>query len=299
MIQPTNFHPNVETKSDNPYMKNMKAEDSQKLGLQEFNQYVDMLRSNKVDVEVCIQKNPDAPDSIFLNNWFSTHKNENFPDGLLIVYPVKAVNRRLERDAEIIEKLRKEYAAFEDLSYLENQGEFLESTGCLIFDHNNLKIYRSYSERATEKATAVFIDTINKYSKKPYRLIAFRAFDLNDRPIYHTNCMMAILEHHAVICLNSITNHKDREMVKACLEENRKIIDLSHRQVEQFCGNIINVKNSEDKTVLLMSSTAKKAYSKRQIETFNKHYPIILAPKINVIEEVGGGSARCLVAELF
>jgi hypothetical protein len=279
-------------------MKEINHIEVQTLALKEFNEYLILLKENKVDYQIIKQKRADAPDSIFLNNWFSTHKNDNIPEGLLIIYPVKAENRRIERDQEIIDMLKKDYAHFVDLTFLEKENQFLESTGSLIFDHNNKKIYCCYSERATSKAVEIFLETINKFSKFPYNLIAFNAFDLRGKNIYHTNCMMAMLEHHAVVCLSSITDEKERAKVKRSLEENRKIIDLSQKQVENFCGNIINVKNSEGNTVLIMSSKARKAFTKRQIKTFSKSYSI-MAAKIPTIESVGGGSTRCMVAEIF
>ena len=279
-------------------MEDMAASKSQDLALLEFNEYIDLLKEYNINYEIIVQKDRNAADSIFLNNWFSTHKNEYFPEGLLIIYPIKAVSRRLEKTQEAIEKLKKDYKSFLDFSYLENDNEFLESTGCLIFDYNNRKIYCCYSERATVKAVSTFFEKFNQLSKYPFELITFKATDLNGKSIYHTNCLMAILEHHVVICLNSITDLEERQKVIKSLEENRKIIEISQKQLENFCGNVINVKNNEGKTVVLMSQRARKNFTKRQISNLTKFYKI-LSTRLTTIEKVGGGSARCLVGELF
>jgi len=260
--------------------------------------FVQGLKDAKVDVEFFKQKNDKAPDSVFLNNWFSTHKNENFPDGLLIIYPLKSPSRRIEKDSEIIENLRKIYKDFVDLSFLENENEFLESTGSLLIDHSNLKVYICLSERATEKAVQVFLETLNRYSKKTYQAVTFKGTDRNGRAIYHTNVMLAILENHAVICLDAIKDKDEREKVKAELLKNREIIDISFEEMEGFCGNVINVKNKEDETVVIMSKCAEQSFSKKNAETLKQNYKI--APVgIPTIEKVGGGSARCMVAEVF
>jgi len=298
MIQPTNFISNVETKADNHFMQDVKDVDTQDAGLKEFTSYVQGLKDAKVDVEFFTQKNEKAPDSVFLNNWFSTHKNENFPDGLLILYPLKSPSRRIEKDTEVIERLKKVYKDFVDLSYLESENEFLESTGSLLIDHNNLKVYVCLSERATEKAVHVFLETLNKHSVKPYQAVTFKGTDKDGKPIYHTNVMMAILENHVVICLDAIKDNDEKEKVKAQIQENRKLLSISFKEMEGFCGNIINVKNKDDDTVVIMSKCAQQSFSKKNAETLKKNYKIV-AVAIPTIEKVGGGSARCMVAEIF
>jgi hypothetical protein len=298
MVEPTNFFSNTETKGDNAFMQELPGVNLQELALLEFNSFTQLLKQFNVELETGKQKHATAADSIFLNNWFSTHKNEYFPDGLLIIYPVKAPTRRLEKTPELIELLRKEYKDFVDLSYLEKENEFLESTGSLIFDHNNRKVYCCYSDRATVKAVNTCMETLNKFSKLPFELIPFKALDQNGRTIYHTNCMMAILEHHTIICLSSIKDESERLKVRELIAENRKIIEISYKQMEHFCANVINVKNKEGKTVLIMSQTAKKNFTKKQISTLSNNYKI-LATSIPTIEKIGGGSARCMVAEIF
>lgn len=278
--------------------ENYDTEDVQSKALEEFNEYTSKLQAFKINHDVINQINPNAPDSIFLNNWFSTHKNENIPEGLLVIYPVKALNRRIEKISIIIETLKKDYKHFVDLSYLEEENEFLESTGSLIFDHNNRKIYCCYSERATIKAVNIFIETINRFTKNPYKLISFKALDKSGNNIYHTNCMMAILEYHTIVCLNAIKDDTERINVKSMLEENRDIIEINENQMNKYCGNVINVKDKEGNTVVLMSDSAQKGFSTKQLKLLNSYYKI-LSVNISTIERVGGGSARCLVAELY
>jgi len=156
---------------------------------------------------------------------------------------MKSEKRRLERNPEFIEKFKINYKHFIDLSYLEKENEYLESTGTLIFDNNNRKIYCAVSERATKRALDIFIESFNKFTSQPYELITFNSFDKNDRPIYHTNCLMSVLEKHVVVCLNSIKNKEEREKVRKSIEISEKnLIDLTFKEMENFCANIINVK---------------------------------------------------------
>ena len=204
----------------------------------------------------------------------------------------------MEKNQEIIEMLKKNYKVFIDLSYLENENEFLESTGSLIFDHSNRKIYCCYSDRSTAKAVNILMETLNIYSKMPFELISFNGFDKNNKRIYHTNCIMAILQNHSIICLSSIKDENERKRVKSSIEENRKIIDISFKQLDNFCGNVINLRNSDEVNLLIMSNTAKKCFSKTQKKILSKSYKI-LSTNVSIIEKVGGGSARCMIAEIF
>jgi len=243
MVEPTQFCTNIETLKDNYFMKNADIPDIQNKALAEFTNFVDQVKEKNINVNVFKQCHPDAADSVFPNNWFSTHKNEFIPDGIFILYPMKSEKRRLERNPEFIEKFKINYKHFIDLSYLEKENEYLESTGTLIFDNNNRKIYCAVSERATKRALDIFIESFNKFTSQPYELITFNSFDKNDRPIYHTNCLMSVLEKHVVVCLNSIKNKEEREKVRKSIEISEKnLIDLTFKEMENFCANIINVK---------------------------------------------------------
>jgi hypothetical protein len=177
LVKPTNFATNAETLTDNTFVVEMNEtpEELTKTAISEFDKFVDEMKAKDIDVKVFDQAHKEALDSVFPNNWFSTHHDEDFPEGLLIIYPVKSPLRRLEKSPEIISYLKGLYKDFIDLSYLEAENEFLESTGCLIFDFQGKKIYCSVSERATAKAINTFAEEFNKRSKNPYKLITFSA----------------------------------------------------------------------------------------------------------------------------
>jgi hypothetical protein len=299
MIKPTNFTTNYETLQDNKFMVENKDSSTQQKALEEFNQIVSNIEKNNIDVMVYNQCHKEAVDSVFPNNWFSTHKNEDIPEGLLIIYPLKSPLRRLERNADIIKDLKSKYEHFVDLSYLENKGEYLESTGSLIFDNLNKRIYCNISERATENALNIFIKEFNKYSKKGYSLITFSAVDKNGDKIYHTNVMMTILENHVVICSNTIKNKKDKMKVLKLAAENRKIIRVSFNEMNNFCCNMINVKSKNGKNiVVILSKTAYDHFQSKNKKILEKNYTLCIND-LKTIELVGGGSARCMVGEIF
>lgn len=298
MVKPTLFATNYQTLLDNKFMVEVK-ESVQEKALNESNQFVSNLVTLGVKVQVEQQCHDSAVDSVFPNNWFSTHKNVYFPEGLLIIYPLKSENRRLERDENLIAKLKSNYKYFIDLSYLEQEGEFLESTGCLIFDNINRNIYCSISERASERALNIFIEIFNKYSLQPFKLVTFHAEDLNSNAIYHTNVLMSVLEKHIVICLETIKDEKEREnVIKEIKDSSKELVDVSFKELKNFGCNIISVKNKENKTVLIMSKAALDGFSEKTKSALKNDY-IFAVNDISTIELVGGGSTRCMVAEIY
>jgi hypothetical protein len=240
----------------------------------------------------------EAADSVFPNNWFSTHKNKYFPEGLLIIYPMKSALRRLERNSIIIEKLKTNYKNFVDLTYLEKEAEFLESTGCLILDNLNKRVFCSLSERASKKALDIFIDNFNQYSLEPFELITFNSFDLDNNSIYHTNVLLSILENHVVICSETIKDEGERKKVLQKLSENREIVELSFAELKNFGCNVLMVKNFKNENVLIISQTALDNLSEKNRKIFSDNYKICVN-RIDIIEFIGGGSARCMVCEIF
>lgn len=298
MVKPTKFATNYETLKDNKFMTEIKDSNVQEKSLNEFNSFVANLSSKGVNVSVFSQCHEDAADSIFPNNWFSTHKNEYFPDGLLIIYPVKSVNRRLEKNKLILDELKPIYKNVIDLSYLEEEGEYLESTGCLIFDNLARKIYCGISERATERAVNVFIETFNKYSYEPYSLVTFKAFDRSGSAIYHTNVLMSVLEKHVVVCMETIKDEKEKEKLKKAISEKKILVDVTFEELVNFGCNIISVKSNTNKTVLILSKAAYEGFSTKTREILGKDYEFA-SNDISTIELVGGGSARCMVAEIY
>lgn len=298
MVRPTNFCTNYENLVDNKFMNESNDANSNQKAQSEFDQFVENLKQNRVSVEVFDQPCPEASDAVFPNNWFSTHKNIYFPEGLLIIYPMKSALRRLERNPMIIEKLMTNYRNFIDLSYLEKEGEFLESTGCLIFDNQKRRVYCSLSERASKKALKIFIESFNKFSLEPYELITFSSFDLDNNSIYHTNVLLSILENHVVLCSETIKDESEKRNVLQKLCENRKIIDLSFAELKNFGCNILMVKNKKGENVVIISQTALDNLSEKKRKILCDNYKICVN-RIDVIEFIGGGSARCMVGEIF
>jgi hypothetical protein len=298
MVKPTLFATNYQTLEDNKFMVEIK-ENVQDRALQEFNYFVTNLVTKGVKVQVETQCHEAASDSIFPNNWFSTHKNEYFPDGLLIIYPLKAENRRLERNSILIENMKKNYKNFIDLSYLELEGDFLESTGCLIFDNINRTVYCSISERASKRALDIFIEMFNKFSLKPYKLVAFKASDMNGNAIYHTNVLMSVLEKHIIICLETIKDEIEKEnLIKEINSSGKSLVDVTFEELKNFGCNVLSVKNTENKTVLILSKAAYEGFSEKNRTMLESEY-VLAVNDIATIELVGGGSARCMVAEIY
>ena len=298
LCRPTNFHFNPNTAQDNLFMNKMDQVDEKKSALNEFDDMVANLRANKIECDVEDQLHSEAFDSVFPNNWFSTLRNDKVPEGVLVIYPMKAVNRRLEKNPFLVDKWQASYKKFIDISYLEQQGEYLEGTGVLIFDNYIRSIYCSMSERATAKALKVFEEEFSKVSGFPYKVVKFKASDRTSRPIYHTNVMLSILPKHAVVCLDSVRDKGERKNLVDNLERNKQIIDVSFKEMEGFCCNIINVKNKDSENCVILSETARNSFRKESLEVLEKNYKLV-SSRINVIETVGGGSARCMVGELF
>ena len=300
MVRPVAFTYNEQTAENNTFQDSNYKENAQENALAEFDEYVRLLTEAGVEVIVCDDTlEPHTPDSIFPNNWFSTHSAEEMPnnDRTLILYPMNAPNRRVERDKNVLKTLQekgKEYSRVIDLTYFEKDGLFLEGPGSLILDRNNKIAFCCSSPRSSE-------EVIEKWAEATdYEYFIFDAVDKQDTPIYHTNVMMCVGERFAFICLDSIPDISQRMSLIEILEDNNKeIIEISFEQMENFAGNMLVVKNKKDELVLVLSKTAKDSLDKEQLEKISKHYPKIVSPNINYIEKNGGGSARCMLAEIF
>ncbi|MDY5794619.1 MAG: arginine deiminase-related protein [Fusobacterium gastrosuis] len=295
MVRPVAFGFNEETAVNNHYQKkgNLSSYEIQEKALFEFDEMVSKLKNIGIDVKILQDtKTPHTPDSIFPNNWFSTHS-----DNTVILYPMFAKNRRLERREDL-------YDIFEnineiktlDYSQLENEGVFLEGTGSLVLDRKNKKAYCSLSERADERLLNVFCDDMG-YKKIDFR--SYQTVDTKRKLIYHTNVMMSIAENYAILCADAIDNKEERQKVIDELKANKKeIIYISEEQVENFLGNAIELKNKDGVSILVMSSTAYNILTEKQKNIIEK-YSVILPVDVKTIEKYGGGSARCMIAELF
>jgi hypothetical protein len=292
MIRPVQFCCNTQTAVSNLFQnqdQESTPEELQAAALKEFDQYVALLQKNDINVLLVEDTvSPVTPDSIFPNNWISLQ-----PTGELITYPMCCENRRVERRVDLIEMLKSKYSIHReiDLSIHEKEGRFLEGTGSIIFDYRQEKAYACLSPRTDAR---VFGELCQQIS---YEGVLFHACDERGVPIYHTNVLMSIGEHNAVVCLDSISNTEERALLIQSLENSgREIIDISFEQMNQFCGNVLEVQNREGKSFLIMSDTAYRAFRPEQIECLRKNAVTILHTPLGTIESAGGGSARCMLA---
>jgi hypothetical protein len=298
MIRPVAFRMNEQTAVNNYYQKvldgllpatvNAKAQ-------QEFDAFVEKLTAVGVDVTVVDDTlNPDTPDSIFPNNWISFHEN-----GDVALYPMFAENRRHERREEILDLLEEKGFVIHniiDYTSAEEDGFFLEGTGSLLLDRANAKAYCALSPRADEE---LFIEFCEDFDYAPVIFEAFQTVDSERKLIYHTNVMMCLGETFAVICSDCIDDKKERKMVLDNLKENGKeIILITEAQMNNFAGNMLEIRGANDKRYLVMSAAAHQSLTPKQIEQLEKHAGI-LSSSLDTIEACGGGSARCMMAEIF
>ncbi|MBT8253423.1 MAG: amidinotransferase [Flavobacteriaceae bacterium] len=300
MIKPTHFRTNEQTAVNNFFQVPMTELDETRRELQEkavteFNGFVEKLRNAgvKVIVHEC-SDGLDTPDAHFPNNWISFHEN-----GVVVLYPMFAENRRLERRESVLEKVEAEGYLVEhviDYSSAEEEGFFLEGTGSLILDRVNKIAYCALSERADEE---LFIEFCEDFDYSPVVFTAYQTVEGKRLPIYHTNVMMCVGESFAVICLDSIDNKAERKNVVRHLRKTAKeIIEISENQVHKFAGNMLQVKAKGEKNLMVMSKVAFNSLKQDQIDRIEK-YCEILYSDLEVIETCGGGSARCMMAEVF
>jgi hypothetical protein len=298
MVRPSSFRANEQTAVNNHYQKEMNDVSQATLELQaqqEFDVFVEKLNSIGVNVVVFDAKDGlDTPDSHFPNNWISFHENGNVG-----IYPMFAENRRLERREEVLTQLENEGFTINniiDYTSAEDENLFLEGTGSLLLDRVNRKAYCALSQRADEE---LFIEFCEDFEFTPIVFTANQTVQGKRTPIYHTNVMMCLGETFAVICLASIDDKKERKnMIKHLKEDGKEIIDITEKQVNSFAGNMLQVKGNDDKKFLIMSQAAYVSLTSSQIKTLEKHTEI-LSSSLNIIEACGGGSARCMMAEVF
>lgn len=295
MIEPIAFGYNAQTAENNYFQVNSENSNTQEKALQEFNAFVEKLRSKGINViTVKDTLEPHTPDSIFPNNWVSFGS-----DGKVFLYPMFAPNRRDERRNEVLEEVKNagfKISEVDDISHYENEELFLEGTGSMIFDHDYKIAYGSVSLRLDEELFRKFCEKIG------YEPVVFHSYQTagTDRlPIYHTNVMMCVADKFVVICLDCIDDEMEREKVQEVIKSTEKeLIEITEEQMQQFAGNMLQVHNSEGKTFLVMSETAYNSLTKEQISNIEKYSEIIYSD-LNTIETNGGGSARCMLAEVF
>lgn len=296
MIRPASFRMNEETAVNNYFQNDTQLDPRMvvKAAQREFDEFVTLLRANSVNVIVVEDiKENDTPDALFPNNWISMHE-----DGKVGLYPMFAENRRRERRVDILDVLEEngfEISEIIDYSSAEEEEVFLEGTGSLILDRENDIAYCALSDRADEE---LLIEFCEDFEYTPVIFGAYQSSDNKRLPIYHTNVMMCVADQFAVICLDSIDDKKERKAVKEQLKSNGKtIVAITEKQMHEFAGNMLQVK-AKNGPALVMSDRAYRSLQPDQIKTLESFGPII-HPKLDIIETCGGGSARCMMAEIF
>ncbi|WP_309608366.1 citrulline utilization hydrolase CtlX [Flavobacterium sp.] len=298
MIRPVAFRMNEQTAVNNYYQKvldGLSAETVNAKAQEEFDTFVNKLRMVGIDVTVVDDTlDPDTPDSIFPNNWISFHDN-----GDVALYPMFAENRRLERREEILDILEDKGFVVNDImdySSAEEDGFFLEGTGSIVLDRENDKAYCALSPRADEE---LFIEFCEDFEYTPVIFEAFQKVNGERKLIYHTNVMMCIGDTFAVICADCIDDKKERKLVLDSLKgDGKEIILITEDQMNNFAGNMLELQGADDRRYLIMSASAHKSLTKKQIAQLEEHITI-LSSSLDTIEACGGGSARCMMAEIF
>lgn len=298
MMSPAGFYPNPETMETNKFQASGHNSDNggrEQLIQLAKTQHENLIKlANRNGVQVVNFQGQGLPDEVYLNNWFSTHKNE-VGESVLVLYPLMAENRRNEKRKDLIKFLKQASNKFIDLSFYEQEGKYLESTGSLVLDRVNKIVYASESERCDK-------DLVSEWSKQlGYHPIIFNSFDEQGVPIYHTNVMMWVGTSIAGVCLESIKDSKQRALVKDSLEKSSKeVINLSQKQVLNFLGNAYELSNSQGKKFLFMSNAAYNSLEAKQKAKLLNHYGqggIIHVPYSAIHQ--GGGSVRCSIAALY
>lgn len=294
MVRPAAFGPNEETASTNFFQSSsngLSKEEIQQLVLNEFDNMVKLLKSHDINVLVVDDTlTPVKPSAIFPNNWISTS-----PEGVLSVFPMYAANRRPEKREDVIKMLSEKFLVkdVQDWSEFEVEGKFLEGTGSMVIDHENKVIYSCYSPRTD-------ISVLEKFANaNEYRAIIFFAADKNGQAVYHTNVVMTLAEDFAILCEESIEEEWELIAIRQLLDSSgHDVIRIYKNQMHCFAGNMLQVKNNKGEKFLVMSQTAFDSLYENQKEELSSHCKL-LPISIPTIEQIEGGSVRCMMAEIF
>ena len=290
MIRPVNFAFNRETAVTNAFQVESNDSEVQQKAIREFDSFVDKLRSKRIDV-IVINDTPEpyTPDSIFPNNWISFHNN-----GDVVLYPMFAENRRLERKPNVIAEIKSKFSVSNtiDLSNYEEQHRYLEGTGSIVLDREKRLAYACVSPRTDENLFTLFCEKMN------YEPVMFHAVDAKGGAIYHTNVMMCVGDKFVVICLDSIIEASEKKKVTdKILDSGKELINITLEQMNCFAGNMLQVNDRDGKKYLVMSTQAYESLTREQINKLQGYNEIIHSP-LDTIEKNGGGSARCMMAEV-
>lgn len=295
LIEPVNFRFNRETEATNAFQVDMPADEEaalSALAVEQHHQLRDLLVGHGVTITLAksLATSPDAP---FCNNWFSTHPADDRAPATLVLYPLLAENRRIERRVDLVSLIRPAYTRMVDLSPNEKKARFLESTGSLVLDHQPRAAYAALSPRTDLSLAKEWAEAL------AYDLVAFTATDRGGMPFYHTNVLMFVGHGLAGVCLESIAAPAERKAVEDRLrEDGREILPLTQEQAAKFCGNCLALSASDGTPLWVMSSQAYRHFSQSDRAVLEKHGKI-LHTELSAFERLGGGSARCLIAELF
>ena len=293
MVRPAAFGYNNETAESNAFQNQvtLSKEEILQNALIEFDGAVEILRDAGVEVFVAQDTPfPEKPDAVFPNNWISFHSK-----GELILYPMEARNRRCERRLELVVELQQKlnFSQVFDLSYFEEKFMFLEGTGSVVFDHENKKAYAAISSRTNEEVLNELCAHLN------YNPILFHAEDEQGLAIYHTNVIMCVGANFVVICLEAIATASERVLILETIRNSGKeVVDISMSQLRNFAGNMLALKGRDDDALLVLSATAKESLNQNQLNFLSERTRLVVLP-IETIEAIGGGSARCMLAEIF
>ena len=297
MVRPHSFRKNEETATNNHYQRDIAQASPEEIierAQEEFDGLVDQLKAAGVEVVVFDEAEPhETPDALFPNNWISTHA-----DGTVALYPMFAPNRRTERREDVPLVLEHQFGfdvrQIIDFTEFESHNKFLEGTGSIVLDRINRKAYAALSDRTDARALEHFCDQLD------FEPVAFQALQTVDNqrlPIYHTNVMMSIGSGYAVVCLDCIDSDDERkQVVDAIAQDGLELIAITEEQVNQFAGNMLELTGDEG-PVLVMSASAYQSLVPGQIEKLQQHTTLLHAP-LPTIETCGGGSARCMIAEI-
>lgn len=291
MIRPVNFGYNAETAVNNSFQVAGHDANAQVNAVKEFDELVEKLRNHGIDVNVVNDTpEPYTPDSIFPNNWISFHTK-----GTICLYPMFAINRRNERKQGVIDTIKSRFQVTDTVDFTGYEGDnlFLEGTGSMVLDRDNKIAYACLSPRTDLKVLNAFGEQMD------FDIVPFIAVDALGKEIYHTNVMMCVADRYVVICIDSISDEKQRnEVTESIKRSGKEIITISYKQMESFAGNMLQVENAEGKKFLVMSSQAYYSLNPEQLRKLESYNEIIHSPLEN-IETNGGGSARCMIAEVF
>lgn len=298
MIEPIAFGYNAETAKNNYFQEKPNDEErftNQEKALAEFQTMVGKLKDSGIEVLVVKDTaEPHTPDSIFPNNWFSTHANGN-----IAIYPMFAENRRAERRPEILEEIEEKGFKINDIvdyTGAEEDELFLEGTGSMILDREHRLAYAAISPRTDENLLFEFCE---EFEFTPVIFRALQDLKGENKPIYHTNVMMCVAHQYAVICLESILDEKERKnVIKSLKNTGKEIIAINTHQMNNFAGNMLQVETLNGEKKLIMSQSAYNSLENKQLEDLEK-YNEIIPVAIPTIEKLGGGSTRCMMAEIF